>query len=133
MVRMLASIIGVGVETADMLVQEILSRNLRDRRAVTRYAGATFFVVWEAGNANDELNSYANQIIDIRNEAAKTTNQARLTAMTIGLDNIRNRLSYLPSNHRIAFWFTNIESRTSDVINDAVSVERSINRSSPMR
>src|ERR1035437_6720886 len=34
MVRMLASIIGVGVETADMLVQEILSRNLRDRRAV---------------------------------------------------------------------------------------------------
>ena len=28
------SIIGVGVETADMLVQEILSRNLRDRRAV---------------------------------------------------------------------------------------------------
>jgi transposase len=39
MVRMLASIIGVGVETADMLVQEILSRNLRDRRAVARYAG----------------------------------------------------------------------------------------------
>src|SRR6266702_7737565 len=41
MVRMLASIIGVGVETADMLVQEILSRNLRDRRAVARYAGLT--------------------------------------------------------------------------------------------
>jgi transposase len=38
---MLASIIGVGVETADMLVQEILSRNLRDRRAVARYAGLT--------------------------------------------------------------------------------------------
>src|SRR6267378_121439 len=36
-----ASIIGVGVETADMLVQEILSRNLRDRRAVARYAGLT--------------------------------------------------------------------------------------------
>src|SRR5246500_3654382 len=32
---------GIGVETADMLVQEILSRNLRDRRAVARYAGAT--------------------------------------------------------------------------------------------
>ena len=41
MVRLLASIIGVGVETADMLVQEILSRNLRDRRAVARYAGLT--------------------------------------------------------------------------------------------
>ena len=41
MVRLLASIRGVGVETADMLVQEILSRNLRDRRAVARYAGVT--------------------------------------------------------------------------------------------
>lgn len=41
MVRLLASIIGIGVETADMLVQEILSRNLRDRRALARYAGLT--------------------------------------------------------------------------------------------
>jgi transposase len=41
MVRLLASIVGVGVETADMLVQEALSRNLRDRRAVARYAGLT--------------------------------------------------------------------------------------------
>src|SRR5690242_21390907 len=41
MVRLLASIVGVGVETADMLVREILSRNLRDRRAVARYAGLT--------------------------------------------------------------------------------------------
>jgi transposase len=41
MVRLLASIIGVGVETADMLVQEVLSRHLRDRRAVARYAGLT--------------------------------------------------------------------------------------------
>src|SRR5438874_4057869 len=41
MVRLLARIIGVGVETADMLVREILSRNLRDRRAVARYAGLT--------------------------------------------------------------------------------------------
>jgi transposase len=41
MVRLLASIIGVGVETADMLVHEVLSRNLRDRRAVARYAGLT--------------------------------------------------------------------------------------------
>jgi transposase len=41
MVRLLARIIGVGIETADMLVQEVLSRNLRDRRAVARYAGLT--------------------------------------------------------------------------------------------
>jgi len=39
MVRLLARIVGVGVETADMLVREVLSRNLRDRRAVARYAG----------------------------------------------------------------------------------------------
>ncbi|CAH2603400.1 transposase [Rhodovastum atsumiense] len=41
MIRLLASIIGVGIETADMLVHEVLSRNLRDRRAVARYAGLT--------------------------------------------------------------------------------------------
>ncbi|WP_292578179.1 IS110 family transposase, partial [Mesorhizobium sp.] len=41
MVRLLARIIGIGVETADMLVHEILSRPLRDRRAVARYAGLT--------------------------------------------------------------------------------------------
>jgi transposase len=41
MVRLLARVIGIGVETADMLVAEVLSRNLRDRRAVARYAGLT--------------------------------------------------------------------------------------------
>src|SRR6516225_4531113 len=41
MVRLLARVIGVGLETADMLVQEVLSRNLRDRRAVARYVGLT--------------------------------------------------------------------------------------------
>ncbi|MER9758234.1 IS110 family transposase [Mesorhizobium sp. M0166] len=41
MVVLLARVIGVGIETADMLVHEVLSRNLRDRRAVARYAGLT--------------------------------------------------------------------------------------------
>jgi transposase len=41
MVRLLSRVIGIGIETADMLVQEILSRKLRDRRAVARYAGLT--------------------------------------------------------------------------------------------
>lgn len=41
MVRLLARVIGVGVETADMLGHEILSRGLRDRRAIARYAGLT--------------------------------------------------------------------------------------------
>ena len=36
MVRLLARVVGIGIETADMLVQEVLSRNLRDRRAVAR-------------------------------------------------------------------------------------------------
>ena len=38
---MLARVVGVGLETADMLVHEVLWRKLRDRRAVARYAGLT--------------------------------------------------------------------------------------------
>ena len=41
MVLLLARVVGIGVETADMLVHEVLSRNMRDRRAVARYAGLT--------------------------------------------------------------------------------------------
>jgi transposase len=41
MMRLLARAMGIGIETADMLVQELLSKNLRDRRAVARYAGLT--------------------------------------------------------------------------------------------
>ena len=41
MVLMLARVMGIGIETADMLVHEVLMRNLRDRRAVARYAGIT--------------------------------------------------------------------------------------------
>jgi transposase len=39
--RLLARVIGIGIETADMLVHEILSRKPRDRKAVARYAGLT--------------------------------------------------------------------------------------------
>jgi len=41
MLRLLARVIGVGIKTADMLVQEVLARNMRDRRAIARYAGLT--------------------------------------------------------------------------------------------
>jgi len=41
MVRLLARVRGLGIETADMLVREVLARDLRDRRAVARYAGLT--------------------------------------------------------------------------------------------
>lgn len=41
MVRLLARVIGIGIETADLLVHEVLLRQLRDRRAVARYGGLT--------------------------------------------------------------------------------------------
>ncbi len=41
MIRLIARVVGVGVETADMLVNEILARRLRDGKAVARYAGLT--------------------------------------------------------------------------------------------
>jgi transposase len=41
MVRTLTRVVGIGVETADMLTYEIMLRDLRDRRAVARYAGLT--------------------------------------------------------------------------------------------
>jgi transposase len=41
MVRLLARVTGIGIETADLLVHEVLLRNMRDRRAVARYGGLT--------------------------------------------------------------------------------------------
>ena len=41
MVGLIARVIGIGIETADMLVNRILSRHLRDSKAVARYAGLT--------------------------------------------------------------------------------------------
>lgn len=40
-VRTLTRVVGIGVETADMLTHEVMLRDLRDRRAVARYAGLT--------------------------------------------------------------------------------------------
>ena len=41
MIHLIARVMGIGIETADMLVNEILSRHLRDSKAVARYAGLT--------------------------------------------------------------------------------------------
>jgi transposase len=41
MIRLLARVVGVGIETADLLVNEVITRYLRDRRAIARYAGLT--------------------------------------------------------------------------------------------
>jgi transposase len=41
MLLMLVKVLGIGVETADMLVHEVLARDLRDDKAVGRYGGMT--------------------------------------------------------------------------------------------
>src|SRR5258708_30833581 len=41
MILMLANILGLGIETADMLVPEVLARKLRDHPALGRYGGLT--------------------------------------------------------------------------------------------
>jgi len=41
MMLMLAKVFSISLETADMLVHEVLSRNLRDEKALGRYAGLT--------------------------------------------------------------------------------------------
>ena len=42
MLRLLARVVGVGVETADMLVHEILARGLRPRRAARKPVAVIF-------------------------------------------------------------------------------------------
>ena len=41
MIHLIARVVGIGVETADMLVSEVFSRQFRDRKAIARYAGLT--------------------------------------------------------------------------------------------
>jgi transposase len=41
MVRLIARVLGVGIETADMLVNEVLLRHWSDRKAIARFAGLT--------------------------------------------------------------------------------------------
>ena len=62
MILLLARVVGIGIETADMLVQEVLSRKLRDRRAGTpardvtlRGVAAAVYVAADAGATLDEL------------------------------------------------------------------------------
>jgi transposase len=41
MARLLARVVGIGVESSDMLAQEAFSREIRDRKALARYCGLT--------------------------------------------------------------------------------------------
>jgi transposase len=58
MVKLLTQIIGVGIETADKLVHEILSRRLRDRRVVARY-GALLARLTRAASEDERRALYA--------------------------------------------------------------------------
>jgi hypothetical protein len=96
--------------------------------AILVVAGLAFMVVRDARNANDEIYAYRSEIIDIRDEAGKSTNLARLKSLAIRLDTIRTALSYIPSNHRLAAWFVDLHSPTSKAMNEAVSVAIPINK-----
>jgi transposase len=95
MIRMLARIRGVGVETAEMLVHEVLSRHLRDRRAVGRYAGLT--------GAPDESGSKR------REKGLTKSGNARVRR---GLIQLAWRLLLFQKDSALAQWF---RSRTEDV------------------
>jgi transposase len=88
MVLLLARVVGVGVETADMLVREVLSRNLRDRRAVARYAGLT--------GSPDESGSRR------REKGLAKTGNARVRR---GLIQLAWRFLMFQKESRLAQWF----------------------------
>jgi transposase len=94
MVQRLTQIIGVGVETADLLAHEILSRSLRDRRAVARYAGLT--------GAPDESGARR------REKGLARAGNARLRR---GMIQLAWRFLMFPKNSALAPWY---RARTAD-------------------
>jgi predicted PurR-regulated permease PerM len=87
-----------------------------------------FMVVRDASNANDEIYAYRSEISDIQSQASRALPPSQLKVLAIRLDDIRTELSYIPSNHRIASWFSNIQGNASDAMNDAVSAAIPINK-----
>jgi transposase len=94
MVFLLVRIIGLGVETAEQLVHEILSRNLRDRKAVARYAGLT--------GAPDESGSKR------REKGLSRSGNGRVRTILIQLS---WRLLKLQPGSELVLWY---EKRTAD-------------------
>ena len=86
MVRLLARVMGVGIETADMLVQEVLARNLRDQRAVARYAGLT--------GSPDESGK----------KRARRAGQFRQPSGSAGHDPIGVAISHVPEGSALPQW-----------------------------
>ena len=91
---LLVRIIGLGVETAEQLVHEILSRNLRDRKAVARYAGLT--------GAPDESGSKR------REKGLSRSGNGRVRTILIQLS---WRLLKLQPGSELVLWY---EKRTAD-------------------
>ena len=94
MVLLLMRVIGIGIETADMLVKEILSRNLRDRRAVARYGALT--------GAPDESGSSS------REKGLARSGNARVRR---GMIQLAWRFLRLQNDSALAKWF---EARTKN-------------------
>jgi hypothetical protein len=96
--------------------------------AVLVAAGVAFFAVWDASSAIDEIDAYRSEIIAIQDQASSATSPPHLKVLAIRLDDIRDALSEIPSNHRLASWLSDIEARVSDASNEAVSAEAAINK-----
>jgi transposase len=88
MFRLLVNLIGLGIETAFMLVQKVFSHNLRARRAVARYAGLT--------GASDESGSKRHE-----KGLAKTGN-ARVRR---GMVQLAWRFLWFQKDSALAQWF----------------------------
>jgi hypothetical protein len=86
------------------------------------------YAMWDASKANDEIDDYQSEIIDIQDQASKALPPSQLRVLASRLDDIRTELSYIPSRHRVASWFTDIQSKASDAMNEATSAETPINK-----
>jgi transposase len=94
MVHLIVRVLGIGVETADMLVNEILSRHWRDRKAIARYAGLT--------GSPDESGSRR------RERGLARAGNARVRC---GMIQLAWRFLRFQKNSALAQWFT---ARTAD-------------------
>jgi transposase len=94
MVRLIARVLGAGIETADMLVNEIFSRDWRDRKAVARYTGLT--------GSPDESGSRR------RERGLARAGNARVRS---GMIQLAWRFVRFQKNSALAQWFT---ARTAD-------------------
>jgi transposase len=101
MILLLARVIGIGIETADLLVNEVMTRNLRDRRAVARYAGVTGSPE-ESGTRRRGMIQLAWRWLTFQKESALTV---WFNARTEGAPGLRKKMAVaLARKLLIALW-----------------------------